>query len=618
MDKELENKDKIDISRQEPSGTDAGAAMVGAYDPKLTHKTWEQSGKPWNSTPQGRLAIRLVTRGVLGAAFFTVGQTLNYKWMKNYDHTAGLLKQENPLAALAKILDTVVARPIELTVNRLGGDGKKAITFRTTANHTSAMAGGRSLGHEVVNVTFDFFCASIGDAWGRDMASWVDPNVKKKWIKNGHIDYPQALKSTLQSVWRYVTYNGGEDWAVAIPYVYFMKGHRALVNHFSPGFEYDFDRTRSGGSFKMQGNQVVGNYNRAGAFDLQHRFVVYNMGTLAYRELYDFAGKKLRGEKAVLYGAPDKPEPKNIVEKTGNLFKWMARSVIKAGIYMTPAVPFFWITRAPQGKHRGMFIDAEHGVLMHQDAATGKMEPLTIDYQGTPQGLHYSQNPTHILDHSYNPLPRDPFSNTEAPGLGNKLLNAAGKGSNSFRKKVAPIGAWANEEKNSGWAGRKIKSALGVTDFKNVFNTYADAAVSYTPYMYAKAEFANLWDNGKTDLAAERLIDGATHLNWGEFKAGLREIGYAVLHKPLPDAARDREAERRIKIDTSAADTSLIAKNEMHGHHAPEEAAPLSWRERVVQGEKPEVGANDPKSYAEREDMREALKDLQPPTNSIN
>ncbi len=659
--------DTVPAAGQDGAAPPQAAAAPASQPEALSREAWEKEGaKPWKATPQGRLAIRLVTRGVLGSAFFTVGGALTTKWLQNYNSEASLLKQDNPLAFISKLIDMGVGKPIEAAVNAIGKDGARAVTFRPTGlGHTSHRVSGRSLGHEVSAVSFDFFCASIGDAWGRDIAGWIDPNVKKDWMKDGKIEWPAAIKQAMKSTWRYVTYNGGEDWAVAIPYVYFMKGHRALVNHTSPGFKYDFDHNLNGGSSKVSGGEHVGNFNRGGIVDLQHRFVVYNMGTVAYRELYTFIGEKLQGKQTSLYGAQDKEPPKTIGEKLGNAAKWMVRSVVKAGIYMTPAVPFFWITRTPQTKFRGAIIDPEHGMLVrkkkdgdHFVMVGGKRvseqqlagalengmqhsyELVTANQNVTGHVLEWAKHDPQTNTLSFTPAHKHPFHegvfhpNAKSFGTLDAGLNTIAKVSDAVRVPISNAGGkldqvMVNQQKVEKIAQRHLGNSV-----RGMANTYVNSAMSYTPYMYAKAEFANLWDDGKMDMSIERAIDGAVKLNFGEFKSGLREIGYSILHKPLPDADREREAQRRIEIDESAADVLSETKGQMNQTHesAPRSHAAadrhrhqpreqLSIRERVVAGRKedaPVVGAKRPKSYAEAEEMRRMLEELQPPTNSIN
>ncbi len=149
----------------------------------------------------------------------------------------------------------------------------------------------------------------------------------------------------------------------------------------------------------------------------------------------------------------------------------------------------------------------------------------------------------------------------------------------------------------------------------------------------AKSDWlANKLDYGRMDAAVDRTLAGAATLNGGEFKEGLGEMWNATWQKPLKDPVREKYAQCLEATDTSPADNNFDINPNAGGSCdfllVPEAKKPeekllppkqeLSWRERLVQGEKPEVGANNPKGHAEREEMREALKTMQPPTPSIN
>ncbi|NBO19786.1 MAG: hypothetical protein EBV03_11320, partial [Proteobacteria bacterium] len=150
-------------------------------------------------------------------------------------------------------------------------------------------------------------------------------------------------------------------------------------------------------------------------------------------------------------------------------------------------------------------------------------------------------------------------------------------------------------------------------------------------------EFANLWDNGKMDMAAERMVDGAFKLNWGEFKKGANEVYKAVTYQKM-DPEREAEGQRRMLLDTSAPD----AFNQTQAEQVADKhnLAP-NWRERVISGTPPKSAdamlpkakggdgaslddykktkpARQAEQLAEREAMRKALEELHPPTNSIN
>jgi hypothetical protein len=723
MDKPLSDKDKVGVSEQvETKGRDSSAATSGdgsavpvisadkTLPVEISKKVWDQAADdakhtPWmNQSPGKRLAIRTFSRGVMGAAFFTVGGLVAKKWMHGYDVEKGFFDQtvrdeagvtqaiRNPLNFIAKLVDTVVGVPIEATVKAVTGNeelAKNSVLFRPTFRARSQADGlrpwGRSLGQEVVDVTFDFFCASIGDALGRDIIGFFDPNVKKDWINDkGHVDFPKAVHHALKSVTRYVTYNGGEDWAVAIPYVYFMKGQRKLIDHFSPGFKYDSDQSKFGGSFKLAGNpigadgkvdyhhspHVVGSYALEGMLDLQTRFTVYNVGTLMYREMYNYLDNRIHGKTDHLYGDPSRPDNKKmgLLDKIGETAKWMARSAIKGVIIMTPAVPFFGVFRANQFKNEGLFIHPELGMMTRKDTKdpTGRKnkpvfsaEPY-IRPEVSDLDVSYSRYNSSLLKNNGIPFERTgPMQGASANpgawvedkfhpyrvghGIGERMSNSIARGQNKishgFDQKLIAL-----SNKNPTFM-KGVKRSLGLNqkkDLTDIFHPFARASMSYTPYMWAKAEAANLWDNGEMDMAAERVIDGAVKLNWREVKAGLGEVSNAILHKTMDDPQREIEAVHRVDVDSSAPEIfsdlrykkekaleKIARENKVSGGSFTKKieeekvAAPAAsnWKERVIAGkaeDKPEIGANNPKGYAQREEMREALKDLQPPTNAIN
>ena len=647
---------------------------MGAYGPQaaaqidLTKDAWkavENHRASWSEDPKSRLAVRMFSRGLMGAAFFTAGGLLTKKWMtgkNSYDPLKALSEQKNPLQVIAKLIDSGLGVPIEATVTKLAGKeaGLNSVRFRQTRYRSFGNEmRGRSLGDEAVNITFDFFSASVGDALGRDMAAWIDPNAKKTWMDDqGRINLPKAAQSALEATMRYITYNGGEDWAVAIPYAYFMKGQRKLIEHASPGFQYDFDRQLNGGSFKMKNNQIVGNYNKEGALDLQSRFTVYNIGTLMYREAYDYVGNMLSGQPSTLYGAPEvaKHERKGLVEKAGDLVKWAARSAVKGTIIMTPAVPLFWITRTPQTKHRGLFIDPEKGILGRPPTGAGfKGDSIHTNTPDIPSGStyvdywHYRHNPNdHNLNNHHYTSPGTTVGHIDptlvhVPGAsGNSfdahartfgpadaVLNSFGKANYEIAHAATGPSKWLDTRVPS--VTHSFKEMLGIKNHNDgrFMRPMVYASTSYTPYMYAKSEFANLWDNGKMDMAAERMIDGAAKLNWGEFKKGAHEVYKAVAHQPFEDAAREVEAQRRILVDTSPADSFRETQAAQNLNKKPEQAMSegSSWRDRLISGppvEKKILAQREEKafakkvSYAEQESMRKALEDLSPPTNAIN
>ncbi len=657
----------LEARSQLDRNTSYGAYGAGNNKPNadLTSSAWEKSkDAPWAGSPQGRLAIRTVSRGLFGAAAFAAGGLLGERLIRGevwkagekitehaYNSNASFFEQKNPIQFLAKSIDTFVGKPIQWAVKTVTGSeqaGLRAVRFRPTKyvdKVTQQM--GRSLGEETVGVTFDFFCASVGDAFGRDLINMVDPNTKKPWNdKDGHFSLTDAGKNAAKTAFRYVTYNGGEDWAVAIPYVYFMKGQRALINHFSPGFKYDFDRSLNGGSFKVDNNnKVVGSYGLEGLIDLQSRFTVYNVGTLMYREAYNHVAAKLENKPTALYGAPDDPANANkgVLDKIADVGKWALRSAVKGTMYMTPAVPFFWATRSAQLKHQGVFVNQEQGILSHiPNGRPNTLRAHELKIDSPIEQVYYANHtnegwrPVGAKNTFANPLNHEFKPYDQGGTLIDRGFDCIGKVNKKINNKITGMGDRLDDLLES-HPHFDPRDKLGINFSAQYLPRFANAAVAYTPYMYAKAEMANLWDDGKMDASAERMINGATSFNWGEFKSGVGEVWNSMWKKPLSDPDREQEAQRRIDLDRSApadfrkAHGERAARlNEKQAKEARDaalkasgEGTGLSWQDRIVavKGGKTEVSPqfdSRPRTHAESEAMKKALAELDPPTNAIN
>ncbi len=645
MDKPLFNRDKNDTGKDSEVSTSSpvnGGSIqnsnnykiaTDSYNTELSYKNWEDSCKNlrWDSTPQGRAVIRLFSRGGLGAAAFAFGSWYAGRGvgMKGYDSALKFseISPTKPLQFIAKSIDVVLGKPIKATGKLLGLSEEKIerlVRFRPTANIAKGV-NGRSLGHEAVSITFDFFCSSVGDAIGRDIANILDSNVYHSWKDDkGHIKYPEAAKTFGKSLWRYVSYNGGEDWAVAVPYAYFMRGQRKIINNFSNGFNIDGERGLNGGSFKVdKTGKITGNYNLEGMLDLQGRFTVYNIGTLMYREVYNHVANKIDGKQSTLYGSLEHANKKQgFLDDVGDLFKWGIRSTVKGGLYMTPAVPFFSIFRTPQSKYKGLFIDPESDTVLAYKDSKGEYDALhanemrrshsKFSIDGNLQDIERRRLRLSTGEYQTigGPVDNHPLINRSFDSYkqkeGNWLLNKIGQGQNFVRSKV-----------------NDIPQTVGLSHpSKRNMDNYINAAFAYTPYMYAKGEAARLWDTGRMDTAAERMIDGAASFNYKEFKSGASEVWRTVLRKPFLDPQRELEAKKRILEDASPADNLTREQAQLDKLRDIYER-PLSWQERIVHGNSqnnPEEKSKIEKSpsYLEQEEMRKILKELQPPTNSIH
>lgn len=601
---------------------------------------------------QGRAMIRLVSRGVVGSAFFVLGTHLAKQQLEGYEPWR---KATNPLQKIAKALDRTVGNALEKTAFHLtpGDMQKKAdaaweiTNFRTkmysgpeAVAYDTARGGrqpgwhvdrwnyvrplnGRSLGAEMVSVTFDFFMASIGDAATRNIFQALDPNVKQPWLldKEGHattrdqgkFDAGRWLQAVGRSSFRILTKNAGEDWAAALPYVYQMKWQRQALAKRWKGFKLASDHGWNGGMGKVVAQatpehyrgEVVGGYQLPGAIDLQARFVGYNWYTLMYREAYDAVG---RGIDKLRHGGVHLSLPQHFNPLTAALHgvgftgRYVAKSFIKANLYMQPAVPIFWLFRTPQSKYKGGY-GADN--LLNSNALSDQSQgalftrsPQKALVEGAEKG-----DANHLVNYAQDIFPRyqaihDPQLRNEAHwGNGNVIRRSdmppgklgifadhpyALKGVKRtwFEQMLNPFG-WVCFQSGTGlthavdWATKHrvdpvtkllfkgSKSTNLLLDREKLLRSYADAAWSYTPYMWLKAETALRVDDrrsseqlGHMDKAIYRMLDSAATFKFKDaFKAGAEVIDLG-LHYEKDVKSREgglvEEATPTPKVDASS------------------------------------------------------------------
>jgi hypothetical protein len=669
MDKPLPDKDKTpDREENTPDATGTAVQKSGNdYNPQLTEEALAKK-TALKDTPQGRAAIRIFSRGLLGTTAFAIGGIYAGRTMSGYTPHGPV---KNWVQGIAKFYDVVFGKPLKATANFLGRDGEKFVNnFRPTVPfYKDTGKFGRSLGHEVVMVTFDFASMSVGDFWGRKIAQTVDPNGEPvKWKrKDGSVDWNEAVKTFGHNWWTALTYSAGEDWAVAVPYVLSMRHITTpLVDKMIPGYRHDFDLTGSGGGLKINSQgKITGNFTTAGVINLWERFTTYNVGTLLFREAYHYTGNRVKhawqtGEiPALIDQDPDHPQrsaPEKLWAATKQFVNWGARGTVKALTYMIPAVPFFWVTRVPQNKFRGAFIHPEKGALIYEKYHDEKgvvwhaVHANTLMRPDHPKARFGDEKFTkdtpvyflkgldkegkYIVERAVNPFkdgPIDPHAKTW--GVVDAALNPVAKAADKTREVLRkPFGHMFNA---LGVVSDKIRDVIG-RPLKHKYSpgeegrlragTYLMASMSYTPYFWAKSDWlADKWDYGRMDVAVDRTLAGAAHLKPGEFKAGLGEMWQALKRQPLKDPVREKYAQCREATDESPSDNKFdvnttigescdaILKKKPPEHE-------LTWQERTISGKKPEIAAheNNPKGHAEREEMRKALEELQPPTNSIN
>jgi hypothetical protein len=123
---------------------------ITTTDPNSHHRAWENEEdkyrskhRQWRDTYTGRIAMRSVSRGIVGAAFYTVGSMYGGKALKNYSPDHSLKESENVLQFIAKLIDSTVGKGIHGTVKLLRDEkaaDKAVFGFRDTVKFAEALA----------------------------------------------------------------------------------------------------------------------------------------------------------------------------------------------------------------------------------------------------------------------------------------------------------------------------------------------------------------------------------------------------------------------------------------------------------------------------------------------
>lgn len=507
----------------------------------------------WTSHTKSRIFVRLFSRGLMGATFYTLAHRWAPGQLEGYSAQGGF-DRAKPLQHLARGFDIIYGKPIQFyvknfykfsgkTAEEAAKMAEKATTFRVHKNFDLPQ-NGRSLGAEIVGMSTDFAAGSTGDAWGRQIANALDPNTRNAWEdeKDGHIHWDIFAKESAKTAWRIFSKNQGEDWAVALPYVYQMRFQRVALDRMYRGFGVSSDYGLNGGSWRVnQHGQLVDSYAKAGALDLQTRFTGYNWYTLMYRDLYDNVATRIKHyrETGEFSSAETGTGHQGVLDNTAHAFRYVTKSAIKAFIYMTPAVPFFWITRTPQTKPHGM------GVEVNSQTGVVSKHPLNRSF--------------------------DPFMRENTRGVFDRALSPFGKA--CFK---------TSEALNAGFRALKV-----MPDEKTRYNyktptfaeTWVNSSVSYTPYMIAKAETALRWDRPKgadgmngMDRAIYRFLDGINRLNIGEVGAGLSDMRREIVRPPSNRAIQAKRSQDRERMANESPQNTVSDIQEQpaaQAHTAP-------------------------------------------------
>lgn len=552
----------------------------------------------WMDSMGGRFGIRLMSRGLLGAAFLTGGNWMLTKYvpasslMRKVDgnlitdweslkaHDLTKYRISRVLNIPAQIYDYTFGKPIGAIF------GEDAVRFRTSRNFNPMRADarrGRTYGEEAVNVTLDFALGSVGDAWGRRLAGILDPNVKKDWIdKDGHVEWKKLGKATLKATWDIFSYNQMEDWFAAIPYVYQMRMQRRLLDKQWPGSRLALDHSLNGGGFRVnKEGEIIGDYTLPGALDLQLRFMGYNVYTLMFRDGYQHIKSWFEHRRD-----PEKPQhDRPFFEE---LVKYIGKTAIKANTYMAPSVPFFWAMRTggsrleapriyvpegykatPNSVHECSVInlqrfengqpvgDVKRYDSSHRHANRSSYKVFYTDKSGTTH--HQKSIDRNIADREYLNRDFNPFNKIYDFNLLSSALNPLGRVSAFLGTK---LGNAASKIRFGGITPETIRDSARQTlndnrKFWDAYNNthswsqkFVNNSLSYTPYMIAKYEFANQWDTPQMDAALYRAIDGLDHGDAKEVKEGLKDYWHVLLRKPVSAETERRTWEPRGLINS--------------------------------------------------------------------
>ncbi len=589
-----EDADQAKSSPVERSHAQQQETSNTSYSSYLFGRSGEADKPLWSDSTRGRALIRMFSRGVVGAVAMTVVDRVARNQLQNY--TPESIKGwndwlgANTSQKIAKGYDAAFGKPIQAFVRAVAPAGKNAegvllkqahatnaTTFRYKSYyHTKAgKMPGHSLGAEIVQVTASFAAGSLGDAGTRNIIQVFDPNNQKSWMVNDrgeiakagekkHFSLSKWAGSTFRTSWRVVSKNMGEDWAVALPYVYQMRWQRSLLggDRF-PNVKLCLDNSLNGGSTRIdrQGN-VTGDFQLAGAIDLHARFVGYNWYTLMYRETYDAVGRQLYKWKdhgfSLIPHLPSNPVS-SAVDAVGYGARYVAKSFIKANLYMNPAVIPFWMMRVSQSKWRApAIIEGQHESLNafamktpnpNKQLGTDAFGHQRHHYDTMGTRLRQTENAgTLYIDGVKNGIKNPELLKGSGPYSFKmaKTLIQQNVPSGLFSAALMPFG-WlsyqagglatsaANKLGNDNWLNKAMCTSggsFGAHNRENFMRNMVDNSFSYTPYMIAKAETALRVDErpsdgtlGAMDKAIYKFIDSTVRFDFKQAGVALKDIG---------------------------------------------------------------------------------------------
>ncbi len=460
---------------------------------------------------------------------------------------------------------------------------------------------GNTWGQEMVQRTWSFASGSIGSSLGRNFVALVDPNHKVSWVNEGKVDFGEMVTSSAKQLWQIMAYNQMEDWFAGMFYTWQIRAQRGAYsngfinrtegeNSAMPNLQTEGLSTQRRVSIEEKNGEFLAtlgdSYAGANALDYQTRFMGYNFYTLVFRDLYNHLFRNHDDNDC--YAKEE--APKNPVQSFGygasETAKYLVKSFTKSMIYMAPSVMAFWPMRVGSSLNNHYLVDEQSGNLIttrpraegfepirmkdeqfvrtfNNGTALTDLDKIHISKQGSAAGAYeinehlkgnqdlYLNDKKIRLDHggkdSYAPFDDGNSAFDKGLGLLGKtnyhVTNALDKGF------FQPSGKALHYVKQN-ILGLDTNQSDTLADASMVAKSFTGAAMSYTPYMIAKYEFANLWDTPVMDAAAYRMADGLFDLKPKEFFAGIKDVASVVAFQKVSDKTLANVGERRGLINS--------------------------------------------------------------------
>ncbi len=344
----------------------------------------------------------------------------------------------------------------------------------------------------------------------------------------------------------------------------------------------------------------------------------------------------------------DKPHH-SLGEKAVGAFNYAAMSFIKSQTWMTPAVLFFWPQRLSLIKSNGriVFADADNqnnsgivtnrprrdppldvigqhhlyaspdmtvtaspatmylnnGVLKFRDDKS--KDALSQNWypeprRSTPQAAQGNPRSAYINEQEITNASRVMSDKGESVATANYDPYKARKGDSILGAMMNPVGRMMYSMQTTLEKGIKsivnpenlVPGTTGYRYFKNtefLSNRLVSNALSYTPYMIAKAELENKVNTVAADASLYRAIEGAEHLDMKEARAGLYDYINCIIQQPISDVTRARVYDGKGLIN-SMQRSKDIAHQQQHKDNAPTHAE-IIHHEAKLGLKKPAVAA---------------------------